>query len=129
MLEPGSVLMLEDARVIHEATPHLYEATIRLCRDTLGPRQLEEHAPSVCFEFGADILWIDCVVTVSHAGIEELPEGLRAFWVSSLASIVHLVCEDGEPSRWTPPAAPCRADRSLPAILVPGVYDRSQVES
>lgn len=77
--------------------------------------------PSVGFEFGANRLWIDRVVGVSQAElwlqvttadttaaaehlaaagvvrcdeIEELPQGGSAFWISSPASIVHLVSED-----------------------------------
>lgn len=74
--------------------------------------------PSAGFEFGANRLWIDRVVGVSQAElwlqlttqdtaaaarrlataglarcdeIEPLPEGSSAFWISSPASIVHLV--------------------------------------
>lgn len=101
--------------------PHLYEATIRFYRDTLGFRQLQASDASVCFEFGPNRLWIDCAAGVSQAelwlelvtsdvdaaalhlaaagvvrcdAIEPLPEGMQAFWISSPASIVHLVCRE-----------------------------------
>jgi catechol 2,3-dioxygenase-like lactoylglutathione lyase family enzyme len=103
--------------------PHLYEATIRFYRDTLGFRQLQAGDASVCFEFGANRLWIDRLAGVSQAelwlelvtsdveaaarqlaaagvvrcdDIEPLPEGMQAFWISSPASIVHLVCRQDE---------------------------------
>jgi hypothetical protein len=33
-----------------------------------------------------------------RAEIEPLPKGFKAFWISSPASVVHLVCKDGESS-------------------------------
>jgi catechol 2,3-dioxygenase-like lactoylglutathione lyase family enzyme len=101
--------------------PHLYEATIAFYRDVLGLSQRDKHAPSVVFAFGGNNLWIDRVpglsqaetwlevVTddISHAAdqlqgasvvrrdeIEPLPPGFQGFWVSSPASIIHLVCRD-----------------------------------
>ncbi|RJF97424.1 hypothetical protein [Noviherbaspirillum saxi] len=103
--------------------PHLYEATIQFYRNVLGLKEITKHAPSVVFEFGSNNLWIDRVPGISQAEtwlevvtddiaaasehlkaagvvrcdeIEPLPEGLQAFWVSSPASIIHLVCEDTE---------------------------------
>lgn len=103
--------------------PHLYEATVRFYRDVLGLREITMHAPSVVFEFGVNNLWIDRVVGISQAEIwlevvtndissaskhlnsagivrrdeiEPLPEGFQGFWVSSPASIIHLVCKDTE---------------------------------
>jgi catechol 2,3-dioxygenase-like lactoylglutathione lyase family enzyme len=103
--------------------PHLYEATVRFYRDVLGLREITKHSPSVGFEFGSNNLWIDRVTGISQAEIwlevvtndvaaaaqllkgagivrrdeiEPLPEGFQAFWVSSLASIIHLVCKDTE---------------------------------
>ncbi|MGH8644434.1 MAG: hypothetical protein ACREX4_08280 [Gammaproteobacteria bacterium] len=103
--------------------PHLYEATVRFYRDVLGLKEIVKHAPSVGFEFGSNYLWIDRVPAMSQAkiwlevvtddtavaaeelntagvvpcdDIEPLPEGLKAFWISSPASIVHLVCSDIE---------------------------------
>jgi catechol 2,3-dioxygenase-like lactoylglutathione lyase family enzyme len=103
--------------------PHLYEATVQFYRDVLGLKEITKHAPSVGFEFGSNQLWIDRVPGMSQAEtwlevitndiavaseklkaagvvrcdeIESLPEGFQAFWVSSPASIIHLVCKDTE---------------------------------
>ncbi|GAA3529232.1 hypothetical protein [Zobellella aerophila] len=103
--------------------PHLYEVTVQFYRDVLGLKQITKHAPSVGFEFGSNNLWIDSVPGISQAEIwlevitndvssaaeylksagivrcdeiEPLPEGFQAFWVSSPASIVHLICKDSE---------------------------------
>ena len=101
--------------------PHLYETTIQFYRDVLGLKEITQHAPSVGFEFGSNNLWIDRVAGISQAeiwlevvtndldtasallaeagvvrcdDIEPLPEGFQGFWVSSPASIIHLVCKD-----------------------------------
>jgi hypothetical protein len=101
--------------------PHLYEATVQFYRDVVGLKLIEDHPPSIAFEFGGNQLWIDRVPGLSQAEIwlelitndvsaasdhlkssnvvrcdeiEPLPEELQAFWVSSPASIVHLVCKD-----------------------------------
>ncbi len=103
--------------------PHLYEATVRFYRDVLGLSEITKYSPSVGFEFGSNNLWIDRVTGISQAEvwlevvtndigaasqhlaaagvvrrdeIEPLPEGFQAFWVSSPASIIHLVCKDTE---------------------------------
>jgi catechol 2,3-dioxygenase-like lactoylglutathione lyase family enzyme len=103
--------------------PHLFEATVQFYRDVLGLKEITKHAPSVGFEFGANNLWLDRVPGISQAEIwlevvtndiaaaseqlnaagvvrcdeiEPLPEGFQAFWVSSPASIIHLVCKDAE---------------------------------
>ena len=104
--------------------PHLYEATVQFYRDVVGLKDITKHAPSVGFEFGAENLWIDSVPGISQAEtwlelvtndisaaseylhafsgvvrrdeIEPLPEGFQAFWISSPASIIHLVCKDSE---------------------------------
>ena len=102
---------------------HLYEATVQFYRDVVGLKLIESHPPSIGFEFGDNNLWIDRVPGLSQAEIwlelitddvsapsehlkkakvvrcdeiEPLPEGFQAFWVSSPASIVHLVCKDTE---------------------------------
>ena len=81
---------------------------------------VEQGPPSVGFEFGANRLWVDRVTGVSQAeiwleltsadaaaaarhlrsaqvvrcdDIEPLSPGSSAFWISSPAAIVHLVCE------------------------------------
>jgi catechol 2,3-dioxygenase-like lactoylglutathione lyase family enzyme len=103
--------------------PHLYETTIQFYRDVLGLKEIKKHAPSVGFEFGSNNLWIDCVPGISQAetwlevltsdieaasehlksagvvrcdDIEPLPQGFQAFWISSPASIIHLICKDTE---------------------------------
>ncbi len=101
---------------------HLYDATVQFYRDVVGLKLIESHPPSIGFEFGDNNLWIDRVPGLSQAEIwlelitndisasellekanvvrcdeiELLPEGFQAFWVSSPASIVHLVCKDTE---------------------------------
>ena len=102
---------------------HLYEATVQFYRVVVGLSEIKKHAPSVGFEFGSNQLWIDNVPGLSQAetwleiitndivaaaahldaagvvrcdAIEPLPEGFQAFWVSSPASIIHLVCKDTE---------------------------------
>ena len=101
--------------------PHLHEATVRFYRDTLGLEELERQGESVGFRFGASTLWIDRVPGLSQAEtwlevvthdldaaaahlaaagvvrcdeIEPLPDGLHGFWISSPASIIHLVCSE-----------------------------------
>lgn len=103
--------------------PHLYEATLKFYRDVLGLKQITEHPPSVGFEFGSINLWLDRVPGISQAEtwlevvtndiaaasehlkaagvvrcdeIEPLPLGFQGFWVSSPASIIHLICKDSE---------------------------------
>ena len=102
--------------------PHVHDATVRFYREVLGLPEIAAHAPTVVFEFGSNRLWIDRVPGISQAetwlevvtndleaasallaeagvvrcdDIEPLPPGFRGFWVSSPASIVHLVCEEG----------------------------------
>jgi hypothetical protein len=84
----------------------------------------EQGPPSIGFEFGASYLWIDRVAGMSQAeiwlqlvtddtaaaarhleasgvvrcdDIEPLPPGSSAFWITSPASIVHVV---SEPEPW-----------------------------
>ncbi len=103
--------------------PHLFEATVKFYREILQLNELSTPAPSVGFEFGSNELWIDPVAGMSQAEIwleivtndleaaatllaeagvvrcdeiEPLPQGFQAFWISSPASIVHLVCKDTE---------------------------------
>jgi catechol 2,3-dioxygenase-like lactoylglutathione lyase family enzyme len=102
--------------------PHVCDATVRFYREVLGLVEIAAHAPAIVFEFGTNRLWIDRVPGTSQAetwlevvandleaasalladagvvrcdDIEPLPPGFRGFWVSSPASIVHLVCEAG----------------------------------
>jgi catechol 2,3-dioxygenase-like lactoylglutathione lyase family enzyme len=103
--------------------PHLYDATLQFYRDVLGLKEIKKHAPSVGFKFGSNNLWLDRVPGISQAEtwlevvtndisaaakhleaagivrcdeIEPLPKGFQAFWISSPASIIHLVCKDVE---------------------------------
>ncbi|MCZ2837908.1 hypothetical protein [Modestobacter sp. VKM Ac-2985] len=101
--------------------PHQWEETVRFYRETLGLRELanpfDTGPESVGFEFGANRLWIDRVPGVSQAELwlqvttedtaaaadrlaahgvarcdEIEPLGTTAaFWITSPASIVHLV--------------------------------------
>ncbi|MCZ2815330.1 hypothetical protein [Modestobacter sp. VKM Ac-2984] len=103
--------------------PHQWEETVRFYRDTLALRELDnpyDTGPqSVGFEFGANRLWIDRVPTISQAemwlqvttddtaaaaellaahGVARCddiePLGTTsAYWISSPASIVHLISE------------------------------------
>jgi hypothetical protein len=104
--------------------PHLWEATVRFYRDVVGLDVIEHPPtvpPSVCFKFGANRLWVDRVDGFSQAEIwlelnsadvrgaalhlashgivrrdeiEPLPEGSDGFWISSPASVIHLVARD-----------------------------------
>jgi hypothetical protein len=100
---------------------HLYATTIHFYRHVIGLTEITSHAPSVGFRFGSNQLWIDDVPGLSQAetwlevltddvaaaskylktsgivrcdAIEPLPEGFQGFWISSPASIIHLVCKD-----------------------------------
>jgi catechol 2,3-dioxygenase-like lactoylglutathione lyase family enzyme len=102
---------------------HLYDVTVHFYRDVLGLHEIAVHSPSVVFEFGSNQLWIDSVAGISQAetwlevltddidaasehlraagivrcdSIEPLPDGFQAFWISSPASIIHLVCKDSQ---------------------------------
>jgi catechol 2,3-dioxygenase-like lactoylglutathione lyase family enzyme len=104
--------------------PHQFEATVRFYRDVLGFTEKSREDASVCFTFGANRLWIDRTPSASQAEIwlevvtddvqaasthlksagivrcdeiEPLPEGMKAFWVSNPASIVHLFSQGSEP--------------------------------
>jgi len=103
--------------------PHQWEDTVRFHRDTLGLTELDnpfDTGPrSVGFQFGTNRLWIDLVPTASQAELwlqittddtshaaehlaahgvarcdEIEPLGTTsAYWISSPASMVHLVSE------------------------------------
>lgn len=101
---------------------HEYERTVTFYRDVLRFKELtpsgSDETPR--FEFGDKTLWLDCVAGISQSEIwlevvtddldlassylqehacarrdeiEPLPEGFRAFWVSSPTNIIHLVSE------------------------------------
>ncbi len=101
--------------------PHMWEATVQFYRDVVGLTVIEHAPtapPSVAFEFGTNQLWVDRVDGLSQAEIwleviapdiqlaashlksagivrrdeiEPLPEGVEGFWITSPASIIHLV--------------------------------------
>lgn len=101
--------------------PHLWETTVKFYRDTVGLKVIEHNPtvpPSVCFEFGANQLWVDRVGGLSQAEIwlelstrdvqaaeshlksadivrrdeiEPLPEDFEGFWIQNPASIIHMV--------------------------------------
>ncbi len=98
--------------------PHQFDQTVRFYRDVIGLEPLAEHLPSIVFQFGPGLLWIDNIPTLSQAeiwlelrtgdtkaagkhlesanvvrcdAIETLPEGFDGFWIVNPAGIVHLV--------------------------------------
>ncbi len=99
--------------------PHQYDATVRFYRDLLGLEQIGgPGGDAVGFKFGSNHLWIDRVPAVSQAElwleivtddtavaakqladagvvrcdeIEELGQTFDGYWISSPASIIHLV--------------------------------------
>lgn len=100
--------------------PHQYEETVRFYRDVLCLKQSDNHLPAIGFEFGANQLWIDRVPGMSQAEIwlelattdvaaaaehlkavgitrrdkiEPLAENYEGFWISSPASIIHMVAK------------------------------------
>lgn len=99
---------------------HEYEDTVRFYREVLRfqeiPGSSADDTPR--FEFGDKVLWLDCMPGLSQAEIwlevvasdigkaskylkeqgchrrdeiEPLPNGFKAFWVSSPSNIIHLV--------------------------------------
>lgn len=99
--------------------PHQYDKTVAFYRNVLGLQEIRgPSADAIGFKFGANNLWIDKVAAMSQAelwlevvtdntaeaakilseagvarcdDIEELGDGFDGFWISSPASIVHLV--------------------------------------
>ncbi len=103
--------------------PHQYDETLRFFRDVLALKEITSHTSSVVFQYGTNNLWIDKVAGISQAEIwleiitndvsaaaelmtaegivrcdeiEQLPEGFQGFWISSPASIIHLVSHDAD---------------------------------
>ena len=98
--------------------PHLFDQTVAFYRDTIGLPPLRV-GPNMCgFQFGTVELWLDRVPTISQAElwlqvdtpdvtvaseyleqegtvrcdeIEPLSDGFEGFWISSPASIIHLI--------------------------------------
>jgi hypothetical protein len=101
----------------YTSTVAFYRETLRL--KELTPNDADdEQTPR--FEFGDKVLWLDRVAGISQAEIwleivtddldaasaflqqqhctrrdeiEPLPDGFRAFWISSPANIIHLISE------------------------------------
>ena len=99
--------------------PHQYDDTVEFYKDTLGLEEIDGPAgDAVGFKFGANNLWIDKVPSMSQAElwleivvdstskaaevlrdagiprcdeIEELGDNFDGYWISSPASIIHLV--------------------------------------
>jgi catechol 2,3-dioxygenase-like lactoylglutathione lyase family enzyme len=119
----SEVKFLAGRNIAMKLPSHVYEASVHFYRDVLGLKEITRHSPSVGFEFGSNNLWLDRVPGISQAEtwleivtndisaasehlkaagvvrcdeIEPLPQGFQAFWVSSPASIIHLVCKDTE---------------------------------
>ncbi|QKX16253.1 VOC family protein [Microbulbifer sp. YPW1] len=99
---------------------HEYESTVRFYRNVLQLKELTgsgaEDTPK--FDFGGKVLWLDCMPGLSQSEIwleivasdigkaaehlkdqgcrrrdeiEPLPDGFKAFWISSPSNIIHLV--------------------------------------
>ncbi|MDX8355588.1 hypothetical protein [Cognatiyoonia sp. IB215182] len=106
--------------------PNQYDQTVGFYRDTLGLEEIGgPSGEAVGFKFGANNLWIDKVTAMSQAEIwleivtddtdkaakaldvagvarrdeiEDLGESFDGFWISSPASIIHLV--DAKAGSW-----------------------------
>lgn len=99
---------------------HEYQSTLQFYRDVLRFKEItgsgKDETPR--FEFGDKILWLDCMPGLSQSEIwleivasdidkasahfkaqgchrrdeiEPLPDGFKAFWISSPSNIIHLV--------------------------------------
>lgn len=104
---------------------HEYENTVRFYRDVIRFKELtgsgENDTPK--FEFGDKVLWLDCMPGLSQSEIwlevvasnveeasdylkeqgcyrrdeiEPLPDGFKAFWISSPSNIIHLVSSSND---------------------------------
>ena len=101
-----------------KSPPHEFDDSMRFYRDVLGLEQLSNYLPSIVFEYGANLLWLDRVETMTQAElwlelrtpdtaasaehldrnkvtrcdiVEALPEGFDGFWISGPGNIIHLV--------------------------------------
>lgn len=117
-LQPGKNIALK-------IPSHEYQSTVRFYRDVLRFTELtpdgSDETPR--FDFGGKVLWLDCMPGLSQSEIwlevvtsdidkaseyfkeqgcyrrdeiEPLPEGFRAFWISSPSNIIHLVSSSGD---------------------------------
>lgn len=106
--------------------PHQYEQTVAFYKDILGLEEIGgPSGEAVGFKFGANNLWVDKVSAMSQAElwleivtddtkkaaevldeagvarcdeIEDLGENFDGYWISSPASIIHLV--DAKDGSW-----------------------------
>jgi len=121
MMEEAKLKFAGSRNIAMKVPPHLWEATVQFYRDVVALKVVDHDPtvpPSVCFEFGANQLWIDRVEGLSQAEvwlemtasdvqgaaehlqsagvvrrdeIEQLPEGFEGFWIQNPASIIHMV--------------------------------------
>lgn len=100
---------------------HEYHETVRFYREVLGFEDAFEFDPentSTAVKFGANILWVDSVVTLSQAeiwleiltdditaardhlvkkgvqirqSIEQLPDDVQALWIAAPGNLIHLL--------------------------------------
>lgn len=99
---------------------HEYESTVRFYREVLGFKEITGSGAGDTprFEFGDKVLWLDCMPGLSQSEIwleivasdidkaseyfkekgchrrdeiEPLPNGFKAFWISSPSNIIHLI--------------------------------------
>ncbi|MFD1217200.1 VOC family protein [Microbulbifer celer] len=119
-------LEFEPGRNIAMKIPaHEYESTVRFYREVLKFKDITGNAvgDTPKFEFGDKVLWLDCMPGLSQSEIwlevvvsdidkaseylkeqgchrrdeiEPLPDGFKAFWISSPTNIIHLVSSTGE---------------------------------
>lgn len=115
--QPGRNMAMKVPAHEYASTGAFYRETLRLRELTLSDADGEQ---TPRFAFGDKVLWLDHVAGISQAEIwlevvtdaldaasallqqrhcarrdeiEPLPDGFRAFWISSPANIIHLVSE------------------------------------
>ena len=97
---------------------HEFDDAVHFYREVLGLEQMSDYLPSIVFEFGENLLWLDRVETMTQAelwlelrtpdtgaaathldrhgvkrcdGVEALPEGFDGYWISGPGNIIHLI--------------------------------------
>jgi catechol 2,3-dioxygenase-like lactoylglutathione lyase family enzyme len=126
MIGPRPTPFAGGRNIAMKVPPHLWDETVAFYRDVIGLNVTEQAPttpPSVCFEFGANQLWVDRVDHLSQAEIwleirtpdvhaaaghlqsagivrrdeiEPLPEGFEGYWIQNPASIIHIVAPADE---------------------------------
>ncbi|UCH48103.1 MAG: hypothetical protein JSU95_19085 [Betaproteobacteria bacterium] len=98
--------------------PHEFDDAVHFYREVLGLTQTKNYLPSIVFEYGASLLWLDRVETITQAAlwlelrtpdtaaaakhldrhgvtrcdaVETLPDGFDGYWISGPGNIIHLV--------------------------------------